>query len=679
MCYNSGVKFNIESIIERRVKMNKEFIDTLQELKLNEVKKLFRIGKKDVIFYAPIIKEELSLIWVGTNQSSEYITDNSSKIKSIQALSVTDKYEFSYLDISNEGVELIEGFESIKMNLCRLLGDSMEIKVPYTTREASTYFAPGVVLPYYFYAQKLNMSAKPGSRAFIEKLVGTMFDGKYEELKSTYDENINSQVDMFKYTLEDIKKSNLKIDIIDDAAVFRFYQIKTAVDGSEVIGEVSRIIFNLTDNTSNTYARYSYNKWKIITKRSGVQINQNAHSVLDSHELKKLNGTRLSFINKLYDNKISESFDEKDMPRVLFNTLRHPLILSMLESGFEEDYTSLLYPRRDFMGTIVSIMPRIKKKLPFCKLNQNDLVKASRLSAKQFNRVKDEIGDVSMLGVIATQLDFFGKPSSVDENTFESLIALNKLYKPDFNEYSKHPLNGFIKDVSPYVSKERMLSLLNSVNQLISQSVEDLGNGIFKSVIETTKNIVVLSGMLDVDVEIDFASVESIEDIQEVLIQEFTEYALGLPDNEIELAFLNDLNREVRARGEALEDAHFSNRKYKERHEENQKYVFEDDNFKIVVPKQRLDLFAEGATLRHCVGSYHTSYVHEYSNILFIREKKDLDKPFFTVELSKSDTMVQCLGYGNKKPKKKDLELVEFLEDWTSAKNINGLNEEIID
>lgn len=88
---------------------------------------------------------------------------------------------------------------------------------------------------------------------------------------------------------------------------------------------------------------------------------------------------------------------------------------------------------------------------------------------------------------------------------------------------------------------------------------------------------------------------------------------------------------------------------------------YEDDKFMVRQPASIDDITAEGCALHHCVASYAERHAKGVLHILFIREKNEPDKPFYTMELGIDGSIRQVRGLGNK-PATYDIE--EFLEDY---------------
>ena len=67
----------------------------------------------------------------------------------------------------------------------------------------------------------------------------------------------------------------------------------------------------------------------------------------------------------------------------------------------------------------------------------------------------------------------------------------------------------------------------------------------------------------------------------------------------------------------------------------------------LVVPKNAESIIKEGKDLQICVGGYASRHCNGATTILFIRKPSELDKSWFTIEISNSDDIVQCHGFKN--------------------------------
>ena len=106
--------------------------------------------------------------------------------------------------------------------------------------------------------------------------------------------------------------------------------------------------------------------------------------------------------------------------------------------------------------------------------------------------------------------------------------------------------------------------------------------------------------------------------------------------------------------------------------EYGEKYAYEDDNYSIIAPASMHDLFEEGRKLNHCVGSYADRIISGHSCVCFIRQKKNPEAPFFTMEIySEQDRVSQIHGLSNRNvDPRREKELVIFLKDWAKKKRL---------
>lgn len=111
-------------------------------------------------------------------------------------------------------------------------------------------------------------------------------------------------------------------------------------------------------------------------------------------------------------------------------------------------------------------------------------------------------------------------------------------------------------------------------------------------------------------------------------------------------------------------------KKFVENSNINKKYEFENKLFKVIVPTEPEEVVREGQLQSHCVASYVTRIENGDTCICFIRKKEDIDKPFFTCEIYQEE-LYQVKGFSNRYPdKKKDIDLISFIDDWTKEKNL---------
>ena len=76
---------------------------------------------------------------------------------------------------------------------------------------------------------------------------------------------------------------------------------------------------------------------------------------------------------------------------------------------------------------------------------------------------------------------------------------------------------------------------------------------------------------------------------------------------------------------------------------EVRRYFWEDDNYMIIPAGKCEELIEEGRALHHCVGSsgvYMNRMAEGKSWILFLRKKAELEKPYYTIEISMEDDRI---------------------------------------
>ena len=98
-------------------------------------------------------------------------------------------------------------------------------------------------------------------------------------------------------------------------------------------------------------------------------------------------------------------------------------------------------------------------------------------------------------------------------------------------------------------------------------------------------------------------------------------------------------------------------------------YSEEDSKFSVVAPTCYYDIIKEGLALNHCVASYVPDVSAGKTNIVFIRTKDNLSKPFFTAEVTNKKYLRQVHGFGNKCATTVE-GLPEFISHWCKKKNI---------
>jgi hypothetical protein len=89
---------------------------------------------------------------------------------------------------------------------------------------------------------------------------------------------------------------------------------------------------------------------------------------------------------------------------------------------------------------------------------------------------------------------------------------------------------------------------------------------------------------------------------------------------------------------------------------------WEKDGLLMVLPKKTQELIDEGAALSHCVGGYIEQMVEKKTVILFVRQRTDPAKPFYTLEW-RDGRVFQCRTNHNK-TYTQDERVKAFVDAW---------------
>ena len=113
-------------------------------------------------------------------------------------------------------------------------------------------------------------------------------------------------------------------------------------------------------------------------------------------------------------------------------------------------------------------------------------------------------------------------------------------------------------------------------------------------------------------------------------------------------------------------------RKYKEirknRKRFEERFAFQTDEFRIVVPKKASDITREGRLQHHCVGA-SDNYIANMNNekffILFLRKNEDPESPYYTLEATWDGEIKQFYAAYDRQPDKEKIEAV--LKEFTKS------------
>lgn len=109
-------------------------------------------------------------------------------------------------------------------------------------------------------------------------------------------------------------------------------------------------------------------------------------------------------------------------------------------------------------------------------------------------------------------------------------------------------------------------------------------------------------------------------------------------------------------------------KKFREKAEDNEWCIWENNMFKVVVPHEVTELYEEGRKLYHCVGSYGRMVSDGKCVVAFIRRKGEEAVPLCTVEIC-GKAIVQARGMCNK-PADQMPKVKSFIKQWAKEKGL---------
>lgn len=102
------------------------------------------------------------------------------------------------------------------------------------------------------------------------------------------------------------------------------------------------------------------------------------------------------------------------------------------------------------------------------------------------------------------------------------------------------------------------------------------------------------------------------------------------------------------------------------------KYEFKKGNLLIIAVSVPEQLYKESETLEHCVRDYDEDVAEGKTEIMFIRNAKTPNKPYYTLELKKKK-VEQIRGFDNCEPNKK---VKDFVKEWSKKFKIKYTGEQ---
>ena len=95
------------------------------------------------------------------------------------------------------------------------------------------------------------------------------------------------------------------------------------------------------------------------------------------------------------------------------------------------------------------------------------------------------------------------------------------------------------------------------------------------------------------------------------------------------------------------------------------RYEYENEEYRIIVPRNLVDIMSEGNALHHCVGStdrYFERIRDQETYICFLRRQEEPELPYYTIEVEPGGTIRQHRGMYDEEPNIEEIR--GFLREW---------------
>lgn len=310
------------------------------------------------------------------------------------------------------------------------------------------------------------------------------------------------------------------------------------------------------------------------------------------------------------------------------NILRHPIIEQLVKAGYSKVAQMITFENkiaanlREFFFVEKETKQPMFKLLKVNKFVLKSIEESGTLeTARQIKRLCDDYDATKVGEELCNNIAAFTSANPYSAN-LNNLVYNDEYVHGDWYMRRCHP--EYFDGVITGNDRDWIIRLVK-MNQKNSNCLE-----LYKDVITTYRS-------LDNKPEIDLYNVHNYNDIQR------------LHDALIELKMEQD--RERRRMWDLKEEEREKERmkKFEKLQEDRiKKFEWECGDYCIRVPHNLGEITKEGLSLHHCVGGYLDSHANGNTNIIFLRRKDSEDTPFYTIEISPDNRVVQIHGFGNR-------------------------------
>lgn len=428
-----------------------------------------------------------------------------------------------------------------------------------------------------------------------------------------------------------------KIEKINDVAVMRIFVIYNLK-----ITEVYRIY--IEKESVLKFHKNTANMWQKIT-------DNNCFCNLDFKikNIENFKGTRIYYYKDIFPIKYYS-----DELALFITFLEYPVVEQLYKTGLSDLICASL---DEILKNGVEDF--IIDTFGYFNDNKNNLYGKLGVNKYQFNKMKESKAYIDAICVL--RFVFEKKLSSIENQHFDKacMAVLELIYSNINNKYCMHSRTYIIKNLIVSIVK-RMKKLKKESSYIIKilemlvpeyeyydteRYVELLEY--YSSYINTVIDIQKLTGELyDLEFEDEYDLIDMLENAEIIL--------------------------------ETLKNSK-KTQKFKKRAEELEKFSYENSEFAILCPQTPKELVKEGRQLRHCVGEFTNKIIKGKTNIFFLRKQEDINKPFFTIEVSSRKKVKQVHGFDNCDINRNSSEY-KFLREWAKKNKLKiGRIDELYD
>ena len=313
----------------------------------------------------------------------------------------------------------------------------------------------------------------------------------------------------------------------------------------------------------------------------------------------------------------------------IINLLRHPVIEKLYKMGYKEVAMQLI--KND------EVVSRIKEMFYMnnIKEKEKNIYKMLGVNKYILQKMEDNYAENSSRWESGVHLrdikDIFGTPdiSSLSKETIDMYVA--GLSKCNYRGW--RPLIG---DCHYYFHREKYSNPATEEQRRLLEKLFRLElkePGIVSSYADARG----IYDRLRIKPEIDWIDFRHLEDVN--ILHDNLQGLMNTQEEEYRY-------HRTEAEKKAAEEREKQFKKLQE--DRVEKFECVGEKYSIVTPKNLTEITTEGSSLHHCVGGYLNNHAEGRTNILFLRNNAFPNTPFYTIEVTPDDYVMQIHGKNNR-------------------------------